>query len=67
MIDINFTRCIRDQYLKETDKYVLPDYPITPENLILIKQYRQTLRDYITTINEDMEELPPFPTLPKLS
>jgi hypothetical protein len=58
---------MRDQLLKETDKYVLPDYPITPENLILIKQHRQTLRDYITTIYEDMEELPPFPTLPKLS
>jgi hypothetical protein len=36
----------RNQLLAESDKYVLVDFPITPENLILIKQYRQQLRDF---------------------
>lgn len=61
MLDLSFIRSIRDNLLKETDKYVLPDYPISAENLIIIKQHRQTLRDYMTTINEDMEEMPDFP------
>lgn len=38
----------RNQLLAESDKYVLVDFPITPENLILIKQYRQQLRDFTT-------------------
>jgi hypothetical protein len=36
----------RNQLLAESDKYVLVDFPITPENLELIKQYRQQLRDF---------------------
>jgi hypothetical protein len=36
----------RNQLLAESDKYVLVDFPITAENLILIKQYRQALRDF---------------------
>jgi hypothetical protein len=39
-------RSTRDQILTQTDKYLLPDFPITPENLILIKEYRQKLRDF---------------------
>lgn len=39
-------RSTRDQLLTQTDKYLLPDFPITPENLILIKEYRQQLRDF---------------------
>lgn len=36
----------RDQLLKQTDKYLLPDYPeVTPEALADIKMYRQALRD----------------------
>jgi hypothetical protein len=31
----------RNQMLKETDKYLIIDYPITSENLILMKEYRQ--------------------------
>jgi hypothetical protein len=38
--------CKRNQLLAESDKYVLVDFPITPENLELIKQYRQALRDF---------------------
>jgi hypothetical protein len=36
----------RDGLLYKTDKYMLPDYPITPENLEKMKIYRQELRDF---------------------
>jgi hypothetical protein len=36
----------RNLVLGETDKYMLCDYPITPENLEIIKTYRQQLRDF---------------------
>lgn len=36
----------RNELLDQSDKYLLPDFPITPENLILIKEYRQKLRDF---------------------
>ena len=35
----------RDRLLSETDRYVLPDYPISEADLIIIKAYRQDLRD----------------------
>jgi len=41
-----FLRSTRDQLLDKSDKYMLPDFSITPENLILIKDYRQALRDF---------------------
>ena len=49
----------RNIILNETDKYVLPDYPITPENLEIIKSYRQQLRDF-TQNNYMMPEKPEF-------
>ena len=54
--------CLRNRrniILNETDKYVLPDYPITPENLEIIKSYRQQLRDF-TQNNYMMPEKPEF-------
>ena len=54
--------CLRNRrniILNETDKYVLPDYPITPENLDIIKSYRQQLRDF-TQNNYIMPEKPEF-------
>lgn len=36
----------RNLILAETDKYLLPDFPITPEQLIIVKEYRQALRDF---------------------
>jgi hypothetical protein len=36
----------RNQLLIKTDKYMLSDFPITPEQLELVKQYRQELRDF---------------------
>ena len=60
----------RDELLKATDKYMLPDYPITPEQLVLIKEYRQQLRDYMnkpevlncnpTTSNLPLPSFPEF-------
>lgn len=36
----------RNLILGETDKYLMPDYPISPEQLIIVKEYRQKLRDF---------------------
>jgi len=49
----------RNSILDETDKYLLPDFPITPEQLEIVKQYRQTLRDF-TNNNYEMPEKPDF-------
>lgn len=65
-----FKRENRNQLLKESDKYLLPDYPITADKLDLIKDYRQQLRDYTkldgfinytSTSNITMPDFPPFP------
>jgi len=39
----------RNNLLNETDKYLLIDFPITNDKLLIIKEYRQALRDF--TIN----------------
>lgn len=44
-VNLIFTR---NRLLAESDKYMLSDFPITPENLEIIKQYRQELRDFTT-------------------
>ena len=49
----------RNLILNETDKYMLSDYPITPENLEIIKTYRQQLRDF-TQNDYIMPEKPDF-------
>jgi hypothetical protein len=38
-------RCRRDTYLSRTDKYMLSDYPITPEKRQEIIEYREYLRN----------------------
>jgi hypothetical protein len=40
-------RNIRNELLNRTDRYVLSDYPISPEQLMEIKEYRQKLREFI--------------------
>ena len=35
----------RDALLRESDFYVMPDYPTTEEGLVDVKTYRQALRD----------------------
>ena len=39
-------RSVRNQYLKQTDKFMLVDYPITSTQKTKYKQYRTYLRDY---------------------
>ena len=39
-------RAVRNQYLEQTDKYMIVDYPITDEERELYKQYREYLRTY---------------------
>ena len=40
-------RNIRNELLNKTDRYFLIDYPIAYEKQMIIKQYRQDLRDFI--------------------
>ena len=40
-------RNLRNELLNKTDKYILSDYPITLEQQIEIKLYRQNLRHFI--------------------
>ena len=49
----------RNLILGETDKYLIPDYPITPEQLIIVKEYRQALRDF-TLNNYILPDKPDF-------
>ena len=49
----------RNLILIETDKYLISDYPITPENLIIVKEYRQALRDF-TLNNYILPDKPDF-------
>ena len=44
-------RAVRNQYLEQTDKYMITDYPITDNERELYKQYRTYLRDYTLTDN----------------
>lgn len=54
-----FLKNKRNTILGETDKYMMLDYPITPEQLIIVKEYRQQLRDF-TQNNYIMPEKPDF-------
>ena len=40
-------RNIRNELLNRTDRYFLIDYPIAYEQQLIIKAYRQELRDFI--------------------
>ena len=44
-------RSVRNQYLEQTDKFMIADYPITDEERELYKKYRTYLRDYTLTEN----------------
>ena len=58
---INYTllKNTRNLILAETDKYLLPDYPITSEQLEIVKNYRKSLRDF-TSNNYVMPDKPDF-------
>lgn len=51
-------RTVRNQYLEQTDKFMITDYPITDDERELYKQYRVYLRDY--TLTEDWFEHEPM-------
>ena len=51
-------RQVRNQYLKQTDEFMITDYPITDEERELYKQYRTYLRDY--TLSENWWESEPL-------
>jgi hypothetical protein len=59
-------RNIRNELLNKTDRYILSDYPITLEQQMIIKTYRQDLREFINN-NEikilagEKVEFPPQP------
>lgn len=44
-------RSVRNQYLEQTDKFMIADYPISDDERELYKQYRTYLRDYTLTEN----------------
>ena len=50
-------RAVRNQYLEQTDKYMITDYPITDNERELYKKYREYLRDY--TLSENWWEHSP--------
>ena len=60
------TRNIRNELLNKTDRYVLSDYPISLEQQMKIKEYRQELRDFINDNKEKIlaGEKVEFPTQP---
>ncbi len=59
-------RNIRNELLNKTDRYVLSDYPISLEQQMKIKEYRQELRDFINDNKEKIlaGEKVEFPTQP---
>ena len=46
-------RNIRNELLNKTDRYFLIDYPIAHDQQMIIKAYRQELRDFINN-NKDI-------------
>lgn len=50
-------RAVRNQYLKQTDEFMIVDYPITDDERELYRQYREYLRDY--TLSENWWESEP--------
>ncbi len=65
-VNLILLRHQRDERLKESDKYMIVDFPITPEDLEKMKVYRQELRDYFQkneVINFEFPNLPEKPDL----
>lgn len=57
-------RTKRNSLLTETDYFLMPDYPISKENLEKVKEYRQQLRDI--TKQDEFPENVAFPDFPKI-
>jgi hypothetical protein len=59
-------RNIRNELLNRTDRYFLIDYPIAYEQQMIIKIYRQDLREFINNnkeriLNGEKIDFPPVP------
>jgi hypothetical protein len=53
---VYFFSKLRNQRLRETDHYLLPDVKVDAELLNKIKEYRQQLRDFMNKLmNEEIE------------
>ena len=51
-------RAVRNQYLKQTDEFMIVDYPITSTQKAKYKQYRAYLRDYPASSEDWFEHEP---------
>ena len=51
-------RSVRNQYLEQTDKFMITDYPITSTQKAKYKQYRAYLRDYPDSSEDWFEHEP---------
>lgn len=67
--NLEYLRNSRNAYLLLTDKYFLPDFPISPEKLEIIKNYREYLRNFIN-INKEailrgdvVDDIQPIPEI----
>ena len=65
-------RNIRNELLNKTDKYILSDYPISLSQQMIIRTYRQDLREFINNneikiLSGDKVEFPPQPTFINLN
>ena len=62
-------RASRDARLAATDKYMLADYPISEDNLALVKAYRAALRDLPEQYGAPWDgggEATPWPIMPEV-
>jgi len=65
---LNMRKEQRNQLLADSDKYLLLDFPISSNNLILVKDYRQKLRDYMDlpeVKNYNYASTTPIPDFPQ--
>ena len=65
---LNMRKEERNKLLADSDKYLLLDYPISSNNLILVKDYRQKLRDYMDlpeVKNYNYASTTPIPDFPQ--
>lgn len=58
-------RSQRDQKLAETDKYMLPDYPISAGNKTAMETYRNALRDLPSQVTDPRDAVT-WPTIPQV-
>ena len=62
-------RSTRDARLAATDKYMLADYPLSENNLALVKEYRAALRDLPEQPGAPWDgggEVTPWPIMPEV-